>query len=76
MMAVLPDRFHHDQGRIRRQRAENFHPALLAIDESVAFLGVAGMSATNVAAFASDGLHDDLFGLRLRGPTSLVGAQT
>ena len=73
MMAVLPDRLHHHQRRIRRQLAEDFHAVLLAVDESVLLHRVAGMPAAYVAAFAADGVHHSLFGLRLRRPALLVG---
>ena len=73
MMAVLPDRLHHHQGRIRRQPAEDFHSVLLAVDESVLLYGVAGMPAAYVTAFAADGIDHSLFGLCLRRPAPLVG---
>ena len=68
VMAVLPDRLHHHQRRIRRKSAEHFHAVLLAVDESVLLYGVAGMPAAYLTAFAADGLHDSLFRLGLRRP--------
>ena len=73
VMAVLPDRLDHDQRRVRRNLAEDLHPVLLAVDESVLLHGVAGVPAAHLAAFAADGVHDGLFGLRLRRPALLVG---
>jgi hypothetical protein len=35
MMAILPDRFDDQQRRIGRDVEEDFHAALLAVDESV-----------------------------------------
>src|SRR6185369_15138518 len=73
MMAVLPDRLHHNQWRVRRQPAEDLHAVLLAVDESVLLYGVAGVPAAYVTAFAADGIDHSLFGLGLRRPAPLVG---
>ena len=35
MLAILPDRFHHHQGRVIGNGAEDFDAALLAVDEAV-----------------------------------------
>ena len=76
VMAVLPDGFHHHQRRVRRDLAKHFHAVLLAVDESVLLLGIVGMAAAYFTPFAADGIHDGLFGLRLRGPAFLVGGKT
>src|SRR5262249_55057648 len=73
VMAVLPDGLNHDQRSIRRQSAEYFHPALLTIDEPVALCRIARMATPHFAPFATDGVHNSFFGLRLRGPATLVG---
>ena len=36
VVAVLPDRFDHDERRVRRNLAEHLHAVLLAVDEPVA----------------------------------------
>src|SRR5262252_4021405 len=74
-MAVLPDRFHHHQRRVRRNAAKYLHPMLLAVNESMAFLGVARMPAADVAALPANGVHYGLFCPGLRRPTTLVGRQ-
>ena len=73
MMAVLPNRFDNNEGRLRRQCAEHFHPVLLAIDKPVSLDGIALVSPANVAALSADGIHDGFFGLSLRRPALLVG---
>ena len=55
--------------------AENFHPALLAVYEPVALLGVAGVPPAHVAALAADGIHDRFLDAGLRRPAHLVGGQ-
>ena len=74
-MAVLPDRLHHHQRGLGRDAAEDFHSVFLAVDEAVAFVGVAGVAAAHVAAFAPDGRHDGFLGARLGGPAHAVGGQ-
>ena len=55
VMAVLPHRLDHHQGRAGRDAAEHFHSALLAIDEAVTFGGIAGVTALDGVAQAPDG---------------------
>jgi hypothetical protein len=73
VLAVLPDRFHHHQGSARRELAEHLQSVFLAIDEAVFFLGVEGVAALDLAAFAPDGRHDRLLDALLRRPAPLVG---
>ena len=76
VMTVLPDRFDDDEGRIRRNRAEDLHAALLTIDKAVLFCGIAGMASPSLKSFGANGGHDGLFGARLGGPASLIGSQS
>ncbi len=64
MVAILPDRLGNDDWRILRDIAEDLHAVLLAVDETVAPLGVESVSAANFAAFFLDGLdQQSLHGL-------------
>ena len=73
VVGVLPDGFDDDERRFGRQFAEHLHAVLLAVDEAVAFDGVAGVAAAHLASFVPDGSHDGLFGLRLGRPADLIG---
>jgi len=75
VMAILPDGFHHHQRRAGRNAAEHFHSALLAIDETVTFGGIAGVAAFDGVAQPPDGACDGFFDARLGRPAFLVGGQ-
>ncbi len=75
MMAVLPDRFDHDQRRAGRNLAEHLHSVLLAIDKSVTLGRVVRMAPFDLAALAPDRGHDALFSALLCLPALLVGRQ-
>jgi hypothetical protein len=75
MMGVLPDRLDHHQRRVGRDATEYFHSVLLAVDEAVTFVGIAGVAASNVAAQAPYGGADGLLGAGLGRPALLVGGQ-
>jgi hypothetical protein len=75
MMAVLPHRLDYDKGGMRRDGAKDFHAALLAIDEAVAFGGIASVASFHHMTEPADGLHNGLFDAGLGRPTLPVGGE-
>jgi hypothetical protein len=75
MMTVLPNAFGHNERRVRIQVAENLHPHLLGINETMLLLLVEGMSAHGRPALSRQGLGDDTLHFGLFRPAFLIGGQ-
>ena len=74
-MAVLPDTLGDDEGSVRVNFSEYFHPHFLRIDKAMLFALVVRMRADDFPAFhpqsfIKDGLHSGLF-----LPTFLIGGK-
>ena len=76
VVAVLPHRFYDHERRVPRDVAEDFHAALLGVDEAVVFLRIDFVAANDFASPSRDGGGDGLLGLELSGPACLVGRNT
>ena len=73
MVTVLPDCLCYDNRCIFRDVAENFHAVLLAVDETVTFLGIESMAAPDLASLLFNGLDQQGFHGLLRLLAFLVG---
>src|ERR1700744_4595675 len=76
MMAVLPDRLDHNNGRVAWNLLKDLQSISLAINESVAFFRDHGMCTHHVKAHAANGMHEGSLGCLLGRPAHLVGGQT
>ena len=75
VVAILPDRFHNHQRRIRRNLAEYLHSVILAVDETVPLNRIDGVPAPHGISLAANGTRHRFLHLRLRGPAVLVGGE-
>jgi hypothetical protein len=73
VVAVLPDRFRHDQGGFGVDALEDVHSHALAPDKPVLQFQVVGMSAPDRDAQVRKGRHQALLHVGLGCPAGLVG---
>ncbi len=75
VVAVLPDRLGHDERRFLRDASEYLHSPLLAVDETVAFIGIHGVRTLNAPSLPLDGLGQLSLHGRLGFLAVLIGGE-
>src|SRR5450631_3348965 len=73
IMAVLPDRLHHDDRRVRVQSHEDIHAHSLVIDKTVAKFCVEWIGTANLDSLSGKCFRHLALNLSLGGPADLVG---
>ena len=75
MVAVLPDRLGHDEGRVGMNMFEDSHALFLRADKAVSLIWLVGMPAADSPSLALNRGSDGFFHGLLCGPTHLIGGQ-
>jgi hypothetical protein len=75
MVAVLPNRFGYDHGGLGRDLLEDIDSIALAVNKSVSFVRLKGMSAIDLDSETGNGGYQRAFHSLLRRPTLLIGRQ-